>query len=196
MGHDCRVTSPDVQPTGRPNARMRQTVGDMARSMAVVLVVVAVIMLLAWRPDPEPVKVVDVAPAIALAVAQAPFTVSAPTGLPAGWRPTSARWERTADSGEERVLHLGYVTPGDEYAQVTQSAAHTAAYLDEQTAGGEPAGQLPVGDVVWEQRATQDRRSLVVAGDDAPVTVVSGSADWDELTELAASLEPVEVNAS
>jgi hypothetical protein len=196
MGHDCHVTSPDVQPTGRRNARMRQTVGDMARSMAVVLVVVAVIMLLAWRPDPEPVKVVDVAPAITLAVAQAPFAVSAPTGLPAGWRPTSARWETTADSGEEPVLHLGYVTPSDEYAQVTQSAAHTAAYLDEQTAGGEPAGQLTLGDVVWERLATKDRRSLALTRADASVTVVSGSADWEELTELADSMEPVEVDAS
>ena len=59
MDHDWRVTSPDVQPTGRPNARLRQTAWDMVRSMAVVLVVVFVIVLLAWRPEPEAVKVVE-----------------------------------------------------------------------------------------------------------------------------------------
>ena len=61
----------DVRPTGRSTGRMRQTVGDMIRSMAVVLAVVFVIVLLAWRPLPEAVKVVDTAPAIAEATAAA-----------------------------------------------------------------------------------------------------------------------------
>lgn len=192
MDHDCHVTAPDVQPTGRPNARMRQTVGDMARSMAVVLAVVVVIMLLAWRPDPEPLKLVDSAPVIALAAAQAQFTVRAPTGLPDGWRATSARWEKTAQSSDEPVLHLGYVTPSDQYAQVSQSTARSAAYLDEQTAGGVPSGTMSIGGGEWEKLATHARRSLVQA-DGKALTVVSGSAEWDELVALAASLEPAPV---
>jgi Protein of unknown function (DUF4245) len=195
MDHDCHVTTPDVQPTGRRNARMRQTVGDMARSMAVVLAVVAVIMLLAWRPDPEPIKVVDVGPVIALAAAQAPFAVRAPSGLPDGWRATSARWEPTEESGDVPVLHLGYVTPSDQYAQVSQSTARSAAYLDEQTAGGIPAGGLTIGNVAWEKQATDARRSLVMAGG-TTLTVVSGSADWNELAELAASLKASPVPAA
>ena len=174
---------------------MRQTVGDMVRSMAVVLGVVVVVMLLAWRPDPEPITVVDVTPAVTRAAAGADFGVRAPMGLPDGWRPTSARWEPTARSGDEPVLHVGYVTPADQYAQVSQSAARTAAYLDEQTAGGEPAGQLLVQGVVWERFENAERRSLVLA-DEASLTVVSGSAGWTELASLAGSLEPAEVPAS
>lgn len=169
---------------------MRQTVGDMIRSMAVVLAVVFVIVLLAWRPAPEAVKVVDPGPAIARAVGDGAFAVSAPTSLDDAWRVTSARWERTAESGDADVLHLGYVTPADAYAQVTQSTAGTERYLDEQTGSGEPAGEQVVDGEPWQRFASADRRSLVRT-DGRSVTIVSGSADWDEIAALAASLAPV-----
>lgn len=181
----------DVQPTGRPNARMRQTVGDMIRSMAVVMAVVFVIVLLAWRPEPEAVKVVDPSSAVMLASVEAEFPVVAPTGLADGWRPTSARWEPTAESDGEPVLHIGYVTPADQYAQVSQSQARSAGYLAEQTARGEPVGAEQVGGAAWERLESRDRRSLVRA-DGEVLTIVSGTAEWAELASLAAALRPVE----
>ena len=168
---------------------MRQTVGDMIRSMAVVLALVFVMVLLAWRPAPDAITVVDPGPAIARAVADGAFSVSAPTDLDEAWRATSARWERTAESGDAAVLHLGYVTPADAYAQVTQSTAGTQRYLDEQTDRGQPAGEQVVGGEPWQRYETADRRSLVSV-DGASVTVVSGSADWDEIAALAGSLAP------
>ena len=190
MDHDWPVTTPDVQPTGRRNARMRQTVGDMIRSMAVVLALVLVIVLLAWRPDPEAIKVVETAPVVALAARTAEFTVQAPASLPAEWQATSARWESTVESDGANVLHLGYVTPRGEYAQFSESTASGPRYLDEQTASGTPAGEQVVGDVTWERRETDERRSLVLS-DVGTVTVVSGSAGWDELIALAGSIQPV-----
>jgi hypothetical protein len=190
MDHDWAVTPPDVQPTGRRNARMRQTVGDMIRSMAVVLAAVVVIMLFAWRPNPEPITVVETAPVIVLAGQQAEFGLSAPGNLPAEWRPTSARWESTQESGGARVLHIGYVTPSGAYAQFSRSTASTASYLDEQTASGVPSGEAVIGPSTWERRETTDRRSLVLTNGDV-VTVVSGTAPWDELEALAGTLVPV-----
>ena len=181
---------PDVQPTGRPNARLRQTVGDMIRSMALVLAVVFVIVLLAWRPEPEAVKVVDPGPAVMLAAVEAEFPVAAPEGLADGWRPTSARWEPTTESDGEPVLHIGYVTPADQYAQVSQSQARSAGYLAEQTARGEAAGSEQVAGTTWERLESSDRRSLVRVDGDV-LTIVSGTADWAELAALAASLEAV-----
>ena len=180
----------DVQPTGRPNARMRQTIGDMIRSMAVVMAVVVVIVLLAWRPEPEAVKVVDPTSAVMLASVEAEFPVFSPTGLADGWRPTSARWEPTAQSDGEPVLHIGYVTPADQYAQVSQSQARSAGYLAEQTARGEAAGSAQVAGATWERLESSDRRSLVRADGDV-LTIVSGTAEWAELAALAASLEAV-----
>lgn len=179
----------EVQPTGRSSPRMRQTVWDMVRSMAVVLVVVFLIVLLAWRPQPEAVTVVDPAPVVAMAAAQAGFPVLAATGLAEGWRPTSVRWEPTEDSESEPVLHVGYVTPTDAYAQVSQSTARSARYLDEQTAGGRPTGQQDVAGTSWERWETADRRSLVL-GTGPSLTIVSGTGSWEELATLAASLRP------
>jgi hypothetical protein len=195
MNEDVTVTSADVQPTGRPNKRMRQTVGDMVRSMAVVLAVVAAIWLLAWRPDPEPVKVVDTSQVVTLATMQAEFPVQAPAGLPTAWRATSARWEPTAESATVPVLHLGYVTPTDAYGQVTQSTARSDRYLGEQTAQGEPAGSVDIDGTTWQTYETGDRRSLV-RDDGTVLTVVSGSAEWPELTALAASLRPAPAPAA
>jgi hypothetical protein len=190
MDHDWPVTTPDVQPTGRPNARLRQTAWDMVRSMAVVLVVVFVIVLLAWRPQPEAVKVVETVPTITLAAREAQFPIVAPADLGEQWRPTSVRWEPTEESLSEPVLHIGYVTPADQYAQVVVGPVSAAAFLDEQTAGGIPTGTQAVGDVTWQRWETKDRRSLVLV-DGEVATVVSGGAEWAELIALAESLEPV-----
>ncbi len=190
MTDDGPVTESDVQPTGRPNARLRQTIWDMVRSMAVVLAVVGLLMLVTWRPQPEAVKVIDVTPALTLAGIEASFEVRAPSGLPDGWRPTSARWEPTTESGAEPVMHLGYVTPQDEYAQVSQSLATGVAYLAEQTSDGAPTGGRSVEGVEFETWEGEKRRSLVRT-DDGITVVISGTADWNELATLAASLEPV-----
>jgi hypothetical protein len=167
---------------------MRQSVGDMVRSMALVLGLVAVIVLLAWRPQPEAVKVVDPAPVIAMAEAGAGFPVAVPTSLPSDWRATSARWEPTPASGGEPVLHIGYVTPSEEYAQVAESTADSDAYLAEQTAKAVQEDDMTIADTTWQTWRGQGRRSLVrtAAG---VVTIVSGSAPWEELAILAASLQ-------
>lgn len=191
MAHDCPVTTPDVQPTGRPNARLRQTAVDMVRSMAVVLVVVFAIVLLAWRPEPEAVKVVETSSTVELAARDAQFPIVAPAGLVQGWRATSVRWEPTEESESEPVLHIGYVTPGDQYAQVSVAPVIAESFLDEQTANGAPTGTQAVGDATWERWESTKRRSLVLI-EGSVATVVSGGAEWSELIALAESLEPVE----
>lgn len=168
---------------------MRQTITDMVRSLLLVLLVVGAILLVTWRPQPEAVKVIDITPVVALAAAQADFPVSRPEGLPAGWRPTSARFEPTEKSVPDPVLHFGYVTPLDAYAQVSQSTNKTAAYSAEQTDSGLPVGSATVGDATWERWERGDRRSLV-RSNDGVLTIVSGTASWEDLTTLAASLQP------
>lgn len=190
MAHDGAVTTPDVEPTGRRNPRMRQTIGDMVRSMALVLVVVGAILLVTWRPSPEAVKVIDVTSVLALAQSTATFPLSSPMGLADGWRPTSARFEPTEKSVPDPVLHIGYVTPADAYAQVSQSTNRTAAYSAEQTDSGRPVGSATIGSDTWEKWERGDRRSLV-RSDAEVLTIVSGGAAWDELTVLAASLKPL-----
>ena len=69
-------------------ARGRETVGDMVRSLGLVLVVVAVMILLTFRLSPrDPVQVVELGPAVAEARQTAPYGVLVPTG----WARTGAR---------------------------------------------------------------------------------------------------------
>ena len=168
---------------------MRQTIGDMVRSMLVVLAFVVVLLIVTWRPQPEAVKVVDTTPAISRATYAADFPIEVPIGLAEGWRPTSARWEPTAKSGSDPVLHIGYVTPADEYAQVSQSANASDPYTAEQTDDGIDVGTQAVEDVTWQRWEHGDRHSLVRIAD-GTTTIVSGTAGWDELIVLASSLEP------
>ena len=168
---------------------------DMVRSMAVVLALVGVIVLVSTRPHPDAVKVVETAPVVAMAAAQAEFPVVAPQNLPDGWRATSARWEPTERSADAPVLHLGYVTPSEQYAQVSQSTATSPRYLAEQTGDGVSTGSKDIAGTVWNTWENGDRRSLVRAVG-ADETIVSGTAPWEELAILAASLQPVAASTS
>ncbi|MGH8940236.1 MAG: DUF4245 family protein, partial [Actinomycetes bacterium] len=101
----------EPQPT---RARGRETVGDMVRSMVVVLVVVGVVVALALRDEPEdPVREVDVAGPLAAARAAAPYDVKGPVGLGDGWRATSVR---SGSDGGAFGWHVGFVTPAGDYA--------------------------------------------------------------------------------
>jgi hypothetical protein len=173
-------------PTGQPNRRLGQTVGDMARSLAVVLAVVGVVLLITWRPQPDAVKVVDVDPFFALASDQAAFEpLRVPPALD-GYRPTSVRWQATAESSGESVWFVGYVTPSDGYLQISQSLASTEDFLLEQTANGLAAGELEIDGVIWDRYESDGRRSLVRQSD--VTTVVSGTESWDAIATAAGFL--------
>lgn len=185
MAHDGTVTSP--QPTGRPNARLRQSVGDMVRSLALVLLVVGVILFITWRPKPDAVKPVDPAVAVTLVTMQKVFPPLVPSGLPEGWVITSARFEPTAKSEGRPVFHLGYVTPTGSYAQVEESLSTSAGFLAESTDHGAVTTSRQVGAITWQEWAADQRRSLVFV-DSTHSVVVSGTGAQDEIDALATAL--------
>lgn len=189
IGEHGVMTAPapdELRPTGRPNARLGQTVRDMVLSLAVVIGVIAVIMLIAWRPQPDPVRVIDPTPALLSARAEAGYPVLYPEGLDASWRPTSARWEATEESLPEKAWFVGFVTPQEQFAQVSQSKAESEGYVVEQTSRGRPAGTW--GE--WQRyENAQSTRSLVRIVDGVTL-VVAGTADWTVLQGLAERLSP------
>lgn len=180
----------ELRPTGRPNARLRQTVRDMVLSLAVVLAAIAVIMLITWRPSPDPVRVVDPAPVLTLARAQADYPVLYPAGLDEAWRPTSARWEVTEQSEPEPAWHVGFVTPDDAYAQLGQSATDDPDYVAGQVGAAEPSGEWQG----WQRYDSADQRALVLV-DSGVTVVVSGTAPWPTLQLLAERLSPTALPA-
>jgi hypothetical protein len=168
-------------------ARGRKTVGDMVRSLAVVLVVVGAIVALNIAEQPDPVvRDVDYPAAIALARQQATYDVLGPDPVPAGWRVSSARTER---DGDGVAWHVGLVTPREEYAAVEQSDGDQRTFVDSFVPGSRAVGTERVAGRTWTRRAggTTDDRALVLESG-AVTTLVTGSASWAELAELAGSL--------
>jgi len=159
----------------------------MVRSLAVVGVLVALFFLFSEQGGPEPVKVIDYTGTLERARQQAPYRVLAPEGLAAEWRATSARVEAPAPG--VTTWHVGFVTPQDEYAGVEQSDGPSADFVAEQTSGAQRAGTQEVAGTTWERWAggSRDRRALVrrIGG---VTVVVTGSASYGELAELAGAL--------
>lgn len=173
----------ELRPTGRPNARLRQTVRDMVLSLVVVLGAIGVILAITWRPSPDPVRVIDPGPVLAAARAQAPYPVLYPADLADGWRPTSARWEITPTSTPDPAWHLGLVTPHEEYAQVGQTASANTAYVTEQVGRSAPTGEWEG----WQRYESSGQRALLRISDGVTI-VVSGTASWQTLELLTQRL--------
>lgn len=192
MDHDGAMSEP--RPTGRPNARLGQTVWDMVRSMAVVLAVVGLLVWLSRSTETEQVKAVDTAPLLTAAVMTAPFEVQMPTEAD-GLVPTSVRLEPTTESRPDVVWHVGWVTPDTQYVQLSQSRASSAAYVSEQTASGRKGETVLVNGRTWQRYATDARRSLVNR-DAGVTTIVSGTEGWPALESLAGSLAVVDAGAT
>ena len=193
MADDVQVSVPE--PTGRPMRGLRQNVGDMIRSMAVVLAVVGAILLVTWRPQPDAIREVPLEPLVTMASSQADFPVLVVRG---DAQPTSVRWEPTQASDGNMVWHIGYVTSDEEYLQLSQSLAESDLYVIEQTSEGLPVtlgAELP--DVVQElasqgwlpyEGGTSEVRRSLVRTDSGATTVVSGTGSWEQVGDAVRNL--------
>ncbi len=175
--------------TGRQNSRLGQTVGDMTRSIVIVLVVVGAVLLVTWRPQPDAVKAIDPLPELTSARATAGFEVLYPEDLGDGWVPTSARWDLPDAADPDPAWHVGFVAPGERYVQIGQSATTNPDYLPSQTLGGVPVGEGPAGWQRYETVGDDPTRSLVTVIDGVTL-VVSGTASWEVLIDVATRLSP------
>ena len=167
----------------------------MVRSLAVVLVLVLAIGLLALRSSGGDVKTVDYQSLLSTARASAPYDLLAPTGLD-GWRATSVRYD-PAESGatEATVWHIGFYTPAKRYAGVDESNGPAADFIDEITQGATTTlSTVRLGTIDWTRyegggdAGTDDETRALVAQSNGVTTLVSGSAEWPELEQLATSL--------
>ncbi|WP_110943846.1 DUF4245 domain-containing protein [Streptomyces niger] len=173
--------------------RGKQTVRDMVLSMAVIGIVVAAIYLFIPHDDSKSaeqtaVKTVGYRVELATARRAAPYPVAAPEGLAKGWRATSVSYEAD-DDGKGGAWHLGFLDPKDQYAAVEQSDAPARDFIKKVTLNATPAGGArKVDGVRWDQYKGDTYKALV-RKESGHTTVVTGTASYDGLAELAGALK-------
>lgn len=165
-----------------------RTPANLWRALIPLLAIVGLLVLLSWPRGQHAggVHVVDVAGPIAAARQQAGFTVLAPTGLPAGWRPTSTDLTPSGPSSGAS-FRIGYVTPAGKYAEFLEGNDQPDA-VAAQYGPLAVDGTATVASTSWQQYRTSDGRQLLRHTTGKVTVIVTGSAGAAELTELAGSL--------
>lgn len=164
----------------------KQTIRDMVLSLVVIgLVVGGIYIFIPHDEKADPTRVVDYRVETLTARRAAPYPVAVPVGLPKEWRATSV----TYDGKEAKSWHLGFLDPREQYVAVEQSADTTAGYLGKVTQKAAATGQTQqVGDRTWE-RWDGEKYDALVRREQGYVTVVTGTASFEDLGVMAAALE-------
>lgn len=181
------------------NKQRNATVGDMIRSMAVILIPV---LLLTWlltsNPRDYPVAEVDWRPVLATTRAEVDWPVQAPENLPEGegaWVPTRVSFVRAGQrstGGEvspRNHWRLGLLSPGKVYFEVNQGDDQLDDFVRSVTRDGRRVGDEPIQGKTWERWESQDgrTRSLVLREDPA-LTLVSADAEFIDLQQFTRTL--------
>jgi hypothetical protein len=172
----------------------RFSTANMLRSLLPLVLIVLV--LVGWQAfrqskDVQPVRPIDPASTVQLAAARAGYAVLVPTGLPEGYRPTSARTDAGGTGqGGSVTLQIGYVTPSEEFAGFVISDDPRAEPLTAVLNGAQENGTVDAGGRSWTRLTTERGETALSRQEDGVTVVVSGSAPERELATVAGSLQP------
>jgi uncharacterized protein DUF4245 len=176
-------------------SRLRTTVRDMVFSLAVIAVPLAVALAIKPSKAGDPVHVIDAASfqsTLAAARQSEPFTVLAPSGLPADWRLTSMNYQPAGVTAAD--WHLGYLLPGGSYASLEQTTQPLASFLNDQHSDASPNTAVQIAAAtpnVWQRytgTTPAGLRTILFYTDAKSTVMVAGSASLAQLEQLAAAL--------
>lgn len=187
-------------PAGRPVVevspgvykRLTTGLGGFTMAMGACLLIVLAVYVVTPRSDEEVLPTVDYGSQLWVMRNDAPYTVYAPEGLPATWRPNSSRVSGLDADGKDPVAwHLGFVTPSDEYAALEQSNEKASQYVPRMANSSQPVGTQQVNGVTWTKYHRKDKKanSLARTLPNGASIVVTGTASYTELAVLAGSLK-------
>lgn len=163
-----------------------KTIRDMVLSLVVIGAAVAGIYVFVPHDDTaKPVKRVNYEVELATAKRAAAYPVLAPQGLGKDWKPTTVRF----NGAEQDHWHLGFHSPDGKYVAVEQSTEKARVFIDQVTRGAEESGRREqLGGDTWTRYQGPTYDALVRA-DKGATTVITGSASFRELAEMAQALK-------
>jgi Protein of unknown function (DUF4245) len=169
-------------------ARFTQGFLGYAFALAVCLAGVGLFLLVTPRDQSEHIPRVDYSIDRINAARSAPYEIVAPRQVLPNWVPNSS----TLTQDGTVTWRLGFATAKRQHAMVAQSNERPPAGFANRMANTDKAsGSRQIDGVTWQERVRPDKnqRSLVRILPDHTV-VVTGTADWDELTALVTTLTP------
>lgn len=181
---------PPVKPVLSAGAAKRANASVIGMVIALVLSIAAFLPIVLMNPSP---KTGGYRPDINVsAVAQnatdvAGFTPAAPdTGDT--FRANYARWESGTGSGVP-TWEVGYLTPKESFIALVQARQANPTWLLQQVKSAPVTGTRSAGGRDWELRDTgKGEKSMVLADASGTTVILTGSAQLDEFTALAAAV--------
>jgi hypothetical protein len=166
---------------------MQKTARDMILSLGVIALVAGVMYLFIPHDDSAPdLKRVDYRVELLTARRAAPYPIVAPEGLPDTWKATSVRYR----GDDFHAWHLGFHDPEGEYVAVEQSTQRRPVFLDEVTQGARETGKTEkIGGETWTRWEGGRYDALALEGTEGSTTVVTGTAPFARLAEMAEALK-------
>ncbi|MFC4587355.1 DUF4245 domain-containing protein [Sphaerisporangium corydalis] len=157
-----------------------------AFAVLVCLALVGVFLLIAPQSRQEHIPRVDYSMTLAALRRAAPYEVRAPEPVPADWVPNSS----TVDQRKYVTWRLGFATARRSHAMLAQSDEPGPEFANRLANTDKVTGHRQINGTAWEERFRPDKKQRSLVSVQPGVTVVvTGLADWDELTQLAASLK-------
>ncbi|MEU7024881.1 DUF4245 domain-containing protein [Streptomyces sp. NPDC046203] len=166
--------------------RGRQTVRGMFQSLGVIAIAAGVMYLFIPHDDTAtPVKAKDYRVELLTAQRAAPYPVLAPEGLGDDWKATVVSYKRE----DGNSWRLGFLDPDTQYVAVNQSTKDPKKFVPEVTLKAENTGETQtVGGQEW-QRWEGPKYDALVRTEDGATTVVTGTASFERLAEMAGRLQ-------
>jgi len=181
---------PPTQIVVKPRAR--HALGDMGRSLGLMVVVVAALMLLGPArtlifPGDAEWKAVDYTGTLTGFQRLTGTPPLRPTGLPSSWRANASTLRHTASAD---VLHVGWAVPGSHFAGLDEGVGPEQPLLDDSLgrAGRSVRGAATIDGERWDVRRSGRGETALTRQIGTVLVIVTGDATDAQLRVLAASL--------
>ena len=191
-GQEARAAAgePPVKPVLSAGAAKRANASVMGMVIALVLSIATFLPIVLMNPSPKSDGYrpdINVSEVAQNAADVAGFTPAAPdTGN--SFRANYARWESGAGSGVP-TWEVGYLTPKESFIGLVQTRQSNPTWLLQQVKSAPVTGTRSAGGRDWELRdAGKGDKSMVLADAGGTTVILTGPAQLDEFTALAAAV--------